>query len=135
MGGNVVGASWGTGQVLFDILWFFLLFIEVWLMITIFIDIFRRHDMRGWLKALWVLLVIIVPLIGIVLYLVIYGDEMKVHAQQAAYEQDRALREYARQSGGMGSPGDELNKLADLHDRRVINDEEFERLKARIVNG
>jgi hypothetical protein len=51
----------GYGPGLLDILWFFLLFIEIWLLITVFIDIFRRHDMKGWLKAFWVLFVIIFP--------------------------------------------------------------------------
>jgi len=130
----MVGATWGTGQVLLDILWFFLFFVEVWLMITIFIDIFRRHDMKGWLKAFWVFLVIVIPLIGILLYLIIYGDEMRVHAQQAAQEQDRALREYVRGAAGSSSPVDELERLADLRARGVINDQEFERLKGQIVN-
>jgi len=130
----MVGATWGTGQVLLDILWFFLFVVEVWLMITIFIDIFRRHDMKGWLKALWVLLVIVIPLIGILLYLIIYGDEMRVHAQHAAQQQDRALREYIREAAGTPNPVDELVRLADLRARGVINDQEFERLKGQIVN-
>src|SRR5579864_9058111 len=108
----MLGTTWGTGQVLFDILWFFLLFIEVWLIITIFVDIFRRHDMRGWLKAVWILLVILVPLVGIVLYLIIYGDEMRVHAQRAVEEQDRELRDYVGNAARMSSPADELSRLA-----------------------
>jgi hypothetical protein len=130
----MVGVTWGTGQVLLDIFWFFLFVVEVWLMITIFIDIFRRHDMKGWLKAFWVLLVIVIPLIGILFYLIIYGDEMKVHAQQAAQEQNRAFREYVRGAAGNSNPVDDLVRLADLRAQGVINDEEFERLKGQIVN-
>jgi hypothetical protein len=131
----MVGATWSTGQVLLEILWFFLFFVEVWLMISIFIDIFRRHDMKGWLKAVWVLLVILVPLVGIVLYLIIYGDEMRVHAQRAVDEQDREFREYVGSAARMSSPADELSRLAELKERGVINDEEFERLKSRVVNA
>jgi archaellum biogenesis protein FlaJ (TadC family) len=131
----MVGATWGTGQVLLDILWFFLFVVEVWLMITIFIDIFRRHDMKGWLKAFWVLFVFVVPLVGILLYLIIYGDEMKVHAQQALQEQDKMFREYVRQAGGSYSAADELSRLAELKANGTINDEEFERLKSKIVNA
>jgi hypothetical protein len=131
----MIAATWGTGQVLYDIFWFFLFFVEVWLTVSIFIDIFRRHDMKGWLKAFWVLLVIIVPLVGIILYLIIYGDEMKVHAQQEAREQDRALRDYSRQAGGTHSPVDELSRLADLKASGALSDEEFDRLKAKIINA
>ena len=130
----MLGTTWGTGQVLFDLLWFFLLFIEVWLIITIFVDIFRRHDMRGWLKAVWILLVILVPLVGIVLYLIIYGNEMRVHAVQAAQDQDQALRGYIRQVAG-ASPSEELSRLAELKANGVINDDEFARLKAKVIDG
>ena len=134
----MIAANWGTGQVLLDILWFFLFFVEVWLMITIFIDLFRRHDIKGWLKALWVLLVIVVPLIGILLYLVIYGNEMRVHAQHAAADQDRAFRAYVREAAGSPStpsPATDLMHLQDLRERGVLTEDEFERLKTRIVNG
>jgi hypothetical protein len=130
----MVGATWGTGQVLLDMLWFFLLVVEIWLMITIFVDVFRRHDMRGWLKAFWVLTVIIVPLLGILLYLILYGNEMKVHAQQAAQDQQEAFRAYVKQVSG-SSPADELTRLADLRTKGVITDDEFEHLKARIVHA
>ena len=128
-------ATWGTGQVLLDIVWFFLLLIEVWLIFTIFVDIFRRHDMRGWMKALWVVLVIVLPLVGIVAYLIIYGDEMRVHAQKAADEDDSALRDYIRQAAGRYSPADELTRLAELRDNGTITSAEFERLKDKVVNG
>jgi hypothetical protein len=130
----LVATTWGTGQVLLDMLWFFLFIIEIWLMISIFIDVFRRHDMKGWLKALWVVVVIIAPIIGIVLYLILYGDQMRVHAQQAAQERERAFRGYVRDAAGP-SPAEELARLADLRDRGIINDEEFLRLKERVVSA
>ncbi|HEY1827994.1 MAG TPA: SHOCT domain-containing protein [Acidimicrobiales bacterium] len=130
----MIGTTWGTGQVLLDTLWFFLFIVEVWLMISIFIDIFRRHDMKGWLKAFWVFLVIVVPLIGIILYLIIYGDEMRVHAQQAAQDYDRALRDYVQHAAGH-SPATELERLAALRTNGTINDDEFEQLKAKVVNA
>lgn len=131
----LVAATWGTGQVLLDIVWFFLVFVEIWLMISIFIDIFRRNDMKGWLKALWVIVVIVAPIIGIVLYLILYGNEMRVHAQQAERQSDAALRDYMRQMAGTSSPSEELSRLADLRDRGVINDEEFSSLKERVLHG
>lgn len=131
----IIGATWGTGQVLLDIVWFFLIFIQIWLMISIFIDVFRRNDMKGWLKAFWVVLVIVAPIIGIVLYLIVYGNQMRVHAQQAAERQERDFRSYVRDAAGSGSPSEELARLADLRDRGIITDEEFTRLKERVVSG
>ncbi|HEX6393879.1 MAG TPA: SHOCT domain-containing protein [Acidimicrobiales bacterium] len=131
----LVATTWGTGQVLLDIVWFFLIFIEIWLMISIFIDIFRRQDMRGWLKALWVVVVIVAPILGIVLYLIIYGNDMRVHDQQAADQQERVFRTYVRDAAGTPSPSEELAQLADLRDRGIIDDKEFCRLKERVVSG
>jgi Short C-terminal domain/Phospholipase_D-nuclease N-terminal len=130
----MLATTWGTGQVLLEVLWFFLLFIEIWLMISIFIDLFRRHDLRGWQKAIWILAILIVPLIGILVYLIFYGNEMKVHAIQASQDHERSFRDDARHLGG-SSPSEELARLAELRDRGVINDAEFEQLKARIVQG
>src|ERR1700719_2801703 len=110
--GVLAATTWGTGQVLLDMLWFFLFVIEIWLMISVFIDIFRRHDMKGWLKAVWVVVVIVAPLLGILLYLIIYGDEMRVHSQQAAEQQERAVREYIRNVAGTYSPAEEIARLA-----------------------
>lgn len=131
----MLATTWGTGQVLLDILWFFLLLLEVWLIFVIITDLFRRHDMRGWLKAFWVLFIIVIPLLGILLYLIFYGDEMRVHAQQDAAAQDRAFRSYVQEAGGHSSPASELTRLADLRDRGVISEDEFQRLKDRVVNG
>jgi Short C-terminal domain/Phospholipase_D-nuclease N-terminal len=131
----LAATNWGTGQVLFDMLWFFLFIIEIWLMVSIFIDIFRRHDMKGWLKAIWVLIVLVFPLIGIVLYLILYGNEMRVHAQQDSAQQQRAFQDFLGQAAARHSPAEELTRLADLRDRGVIDDAEFARLKERIVSG
>jgi hypothetical protein len=130
----MLAVTWGTGQVLLEVLWFFLLFVEIWLMITIFIDLFRRHDLKGWLKAIWVVVILVVPLIGILAYLIFYGNEMKVHALQASQDQERAFQDYIRRAGGSTSPADELNRLADLRDRGVIDDAEFQKLKAKIIH-
>jgi hypothetical protein len=130
-----LATTWGTGQVLLDLVWFFLLFIEIWLMISIFIDIFRRHDMKGWLKAFWVIVVIVAPIVGIVLYLILYGDEMRVHAQQSSEQQEKAFRDYVRQAAGTYKPSEELTRLADLRDRGIISDEEFSRLKNKVITG
>jgi hypothetical protein len=130
----VIAASWGTGQVLFDILWFFLFFVEVWLAISVFIDIFRRHDMKGWLKAFWIFLVFLIPLLGILLYLILYGNEMRVHAQQAAVQQ-REFVDFLQHGGGAQphDPVSQLERLSKLKENGTITDDEFERMKEKIL--
>ncbi len=128
----MLATVWGTGQVLLDMLWFFLFVIEIWLMITIFVDIFRRHDMRGWVKAFWVVFVVVLPLIGILVYLVVHGDKMRARAQQALIDDTEATRAYVLNLG-RSNEVDDLVRLADLKERGLFTDEEFERIKARIL--
>lgn len=135
MEGAVIATSWGAGQVAYSIFWFFLFFVEIWLMISIFIDIFRSHDLKGWTKAMWVILVIIFPLIGILGYLILRGDKMHAHQVQASADQETMLRHYVQHvGGGHRSKTEELARLADLRDRGDISADEFQQLKTEILN-
>jgi hypothetical protein len=130
----VVANEFGTGQVLWSMIWFFLFFIWIWLLITVFADIFRSHDMGGFAKAIWVIFVIIVPYLGVFVYLIARGHKMHEHAVEAAQAQDAAARAYIQQATGTAaSPADELARLADLKERGVIDDAEFQRLKAKAI--
>jgi hypothetical protein len=129
-----LASDFGTGQVFLSMLWFFLFFIWIWLLIVVFSDLFRSHDLGGWSKALWVIGIIILPYLGVLLYLIVRGHKMAEHAQQAAKEQDAAARAYIQQAAGTSaSPSDELARLADLKQQGVIDDAEFQRLKAKVL--
>ena len=114
---------------------FFLWVIWIWVLITVFIDIFRSHDLSGGAKALWFLFVLCIPLIGVLVYLIARGGEMHDRAARQAQRQDEVFRSYVQQaaSGSPTSSADQLAKLADLRDRQVISAEEFEREKAKIL--
>ena len=129
-------AEWGTGQVFWSFLWFFLFFIWIWLLIVVFSDIFRSHDLSGWAKALWVIFVIIVPYLGVFVYLIARGHKMQEHAVEAAQAQDAAMRQYVQNVAAQDgtSTADELAKLADLKAKGVIDDAEFERLKTKALS-
>ena len=122
---------------LLDILWtmleFFILFMFIWLMIMVFSDIFRSHDMGGGAKALWVIFVIILPFLGIFVYLIARGGKMHERAAQQAAQQQQAFDAYVKQAAGTGSTTDELAKLADLKQSGAITDAEFEAQKAKIL--
>lgn len=130
----MLGSDFGSGQVFWSMLWFFLFFIWIWILITVFADIFRSHDLSGWAKALWVIFVIVMPYLGVFVYLIARGHKMSEHALEAAQAQDAAARQYIQDAAGTGGgAADELARLADLKDNGVIDDAEFQRLKAKVV--
>ena len=105
-------ASFGTGQVFLSILYFTLFFIWFWLLITVFADLFSSHDLSGWSKALWVVVLILLPFLGVLIYLVARGHKMHEHAAQAAAEQDAAMRSYIRDVVSETPPGADINPPA-----------------------
>ena len=116
-------------------LYFFLFIIWIWLLITVFIDIFRSHDMGGFAKALWVLFVIILPFLGVFVYLIARGGKMHERAAQDAAQQQKAFDDYVKQTAGTAGTdtADQLAKLADLKSQGVITDAEFDAQKAKIL--
>ena len=128
----VIAAEWGTGQVFWSFLWFFLFFIWIWLLITVFADIFRSDDLSGWGKALWSIFIIVVPYLGVFVYLIAHGHKMGEHTIAQAQAQQDAFRQQVQQA--TTSPAEELAKLDDLRTRGVIDDAEFARLKAQTLS-
>jgi hypothetical protein len=127
--------DFGTGEVFWTMLWFFLFFIWIWILIVVFGDIIRSHDMGGWAKALWALFIIFLPYLGVFVYLIARGGKMHEHAVQAAQAQDAQFRAYVQNAAGSsGSPSEEVARLADLRDRGVISDAEFEQAKAKALS-
>jgi hypothetical protein len=122
----LLDAFWTILEIFLWVMWF-------WILITVFIDIFRSHDLSGWGKALWFLFVLILPLIGVLVYLVVRGGSMHERMVRQARRQDEELRNYVQQTAGSQSPADQLTKLAELRDRGVITAEEFEREKAKVL--
>jgi hypothetical protein len=122
-------------SIFWTMLEFFLFFLWIWLLIIIFSDIFRSHDMGGVAKALWVLFVIIIPYLGVLIYLIARGGSMHERAEQQAARQQKAFDDYVKQTAGSGGDSaDELAKLADLKSKGVLTDAEFEAQKAKILS-
>jgi hypothetical protein len=129
-------AAASSSYPLLNVFWtmfeFFVWVIWIWLLVMVFFDIFRSHDLSGLAKALWVLFVVVIPLIGVLVYLIARGTGMHERAEQRAARQDQAFRSYVQQSAAPSS-ADQLAKLADLRDRGAITDEEFAREKAKVL--
>ena len=121
-------------NVFWTVIEFILWVLWIWILIYVFIDIFRSRDLSGWAKALWFLFVLLIPLIGVLVYLIVRGSSMHERSVHQAQQQDRELRAYVQEAAGpQPSTADQLAKLADLRDRGVITPEEFEREKAKIM--
>jgi hypothetical protein len=128
-------ANYPVLDIFWSLLEFFLWVIWIWIIIWIFIDIFRSHDLSGWAKALWFLFVLIIPLVGVLVYLIVRGGSMHERAVRQAQHQDDAFRHYVQQAAASSpaSTADQLTKLADLRDRGVISGDEFDREKQKLL--
>jgi hypothetical protein len=114
-------------------LWFFLWIIWIWLLIRVFADVFRS-DTSGLGKALWVLFVVVLPFLGVLVYLIAQGDEMGQREMASAKAAQKAQRDYIREAAGTGGGvAGELEKLASLRDSGVITAQEFEAQKAKLL--
>jgi type VI protein secretion system component VasK len=128
-------SSYPLLNVFWSMFIFFLWVIWIWILIWVFIDIFRSQDLSGWAKALWFVFVLFIPLIGVLVYLIARGGKMQERAAQQAQQQDEETRRYIQQAAASSpaSTADQLAKLADLRDQGVISAEEFEREKAKVL--
>ena len=122
----LLGAFWTILEIFLWVLW-------IWILIYVFIDIFRSHDLSGWAKALWFLFVLFIPLIGVLVYLIARGGKMQERAVRDSRERDQQFRSYVQDAAGSQNTADQLTKLADLRDRGVITADEFEREKAKVL--
>jgi general stress protein CsbA len=135
-------ATFTFGDALLSILEIAFLFLWIWIAITVVLDIFRSHDLSNWAKTLWILLIVVFPLIGVLGYLIVRGHTLHEHqaedrAQYEAFraftQKDGAGRPAGSDGSGSASAADDLHKLAELRDRGILTDEEFERAKAKVL--
>ena len=125
-------ASYPILNVFWWMLMFFLMMMWFWLLITIFVDIFRTH-MSGWAKAGWVIFILLVPLLGVLIYLIVNGSDMQHRSMEQAKAAQQAQNEYIRDVAGTETTADQLKTLSDLHDAGKLSDDEFAAQKARLL--
>jgi hypothetical protein len=125
--------EYSPGDVFLSMLWFFLFFIWIWLLISVFSDIFRSHDMGGWGKALWTVFVIVLPYLGVFVYLIARGKKMGEHAMHDAQRRDEQMRSYVQDVAGSTSTAGEIEHLAQLRTSGALTEEEFQQAKAKLL--
>ena len=113
-------------------LWFFLFIIWIWLLITIFVDIFRS-PMSGWAKAGWSIFIIILPFLGVFIYLIANGGKMQERQTEAAVAAQSAQDSYIKSVAGTENTADQLKTLSDLHDAGKLTDDEYNAQKAKLL--
>jgi hypothetical protein len=121
-----------------DVLWTMLVFfgwvIWFWLLITVFSDLFRRHDISGWGKAGWIVLCIVLPFLGVLIYLIAQGQHMaerRASDMQAARSQ---MDQYVRETAGGGGPTAEIANAKQLLDSGAISQAEFDQIKQKALS-
>ena len=127
----LVAADYPFLDVFWSIVVFFAWLAWIWIAITCFADIFRRHDIGGWHKAVWVVFIIVVPFLGVLVYLIAQHDGMRDRTLAQAKAQQAAMDQYVRETAG-GSAS-EIAKAKELLDSGAINQQEFDAIKAKTL--
>ena len=126
-------ADWSFGQAMWTMLVFFAWVVWIWLLITVFMDVFRRHDISGWVKALWVVFVILLPYLGVLIYLIVEHKGMadrSIREQQASQAQ---FDDYVQSVAAKGDPSEQIAKAKALLDSGAITQAEFDQLKQKAL--
>jgi Phospholipase_D-nuclease N-terminal len=126
----VVFATWQVGQLLWSLMWFTLFGLWIFVVISVFMDIFRSPDLGGWAKALWTVLVLFMPWLGVFIYLVVRGGNMADRRYESAYGLETPTGQYV---GPTGTAGGDIGTLTSLRDRGVIDDAQLEAMKHRVI--
>jgi Short C-terminal domain/Phospholipase_D-nuclease N-terminal len=127
----VIAADYPFLDVFWTMIIFFCWVIWIWIVITVLVDVFRRHDIGGWGKAAWVVFVIVLPFLGVLIYLIAQHDGMRERSMEQAQRQQADMDAYVRETAG-GS-ADEIAKAKELLDSGAITQAEFDSIKAKAI--
>ncbi|MFN8205209.1 MAG: SHOCT domain-containing protein [Solirubrobacteraceae bacterium] len=125
-------AAIGFGEALLLVLEVFLFVAWIWILVAIVSDLFRDHEMSGWGKAAWILVLVLIPFLGALIYLIARGDGMHRRTIEAQLNAKRQFDDYIREQS-RSTPVSDLEKLDELRRAGVVNEEEFARAKARLL--
>jgi general stress protein CsbA len=131
----ILAADYPFLNILWSMILFFAWVIWIWMMIVILSDVFRRKDISGWGKAAWIVFLIVLPFLGVLVYLIAQHDGMTKRSEEAAQAQKAQFDDYVRTTAGGGGGGSaaEIEKAKQLLDSGAITQPEFESLKAKAL--
>jgi len=122
------------GDLLLLVFEMFIFVIWIWILFTIITDLFRNHEMSGWLKAVWIILLIFIPFLTALVYLIVYGNDMRERQLRASAEAKHAADDYIRAAAHV-SPADELHKLHELVEKGALTEDEYQQAKAKLLTS
>jgi len=125
-------ATIGFGEALLLVVEVFLFVAWIWILVTIVSDLFRDHEMSGWGKAAWIVVLVLIPFLGALIYLVARGDGMRRRTIEAQLDAKRHFDDYIREQS-RSTPASDLEKLDELRRAGVVSEEEFAAAKARLL--
>jgi hypothetical protein len=128
-----IAADYPFLNILWTMIIFFTWVVWIWMMVVILTDVFRRRDISGWGKALWVIFLIVLPFIGVLCYLIFEHNGMAERQAEAARGQKAQVDDYVRSVAGSGGPAAEIDKAKQLLDSGAINQTEFDAIKAKAL--
>jgi hypothetical protein len=120
------------GDLLLTVFEIFLFVVWIWILFTIITDLFRNHEMSGWVKAAWLVLLIFIPYLTALIYLIVYGSDMRERQLRAEAEARHEADHYIR-AAAHTSPADELHKLHELVEKGALTEAEYERAKQKLL--
>ncbi len=131
----VIATSYPFLDILWSTLIFFAWVIFIWIAVTVLIDVFRRHDISGWAKAAWVVFVVVIPWIGVLVYLIANHDGMNERRAKDSQAAQQQFDDYVRQTAGAGAGGaaSEIEKAKQLLDSGAITQAEFDAIKTKAL--
>ena len=131
----ITASSYPFLNVFWDILIIFAWILFIWIAITVFIDLFRRHDISGWAKAAWVIFIVVLPWIGVLVYLIVSHDGMRERSAKESQVAQAQFDEYVRRTAATGGPASEIEKAKQLLDSGAITQAEFDAIKAKALGS
>jgi len=127
----------GADYPFFDVMWtifvFFLWVLWFWLLFTVFVDVFRRHDISGWGKAGWLIFCIVLPFLGVFVYLISQSQGLAERNAKQAQQQRAQFDDYVRETAGSGGPSAEIERAKGLLDSGAISQDEFNAIKQKAL--
>ena len=128
-----IASSYPFLNLLWDIMIFFAWVIYIWIAIVVLIDVFGRRDISGWVKALWVIFVIVIPFLGVLFYLIVNHAGMAERRMKQSEAAQAQFDDYVRKTAGTGGAAAEIEKAKQLLDSGAIDQAEFDRIKAKAL--
>jgi len=129
----LIASSYPFLSVMWTLLVIFAWVIWFWLLITVFMDLFRRHDCSGWAKAGWIIFVIVLPFLGVLIYLIANGSGMAERNMKQAQQAQSQMDEYVRSVASSSSPTEQISRAKELLDSGAISQAEYETLKQKAL--